>query len=288
MRLTKGEKTFQVFNNIFLIVLSFTMLFPFMHILARSLSSEVYVLSKEVILWPKGLQFGAYNYIFESQQFSRSLFNSLFITVVGSALSILMTVISAYPLSRKYFPAKGPIMLLYVITMFFSGGVIPMYLTMKNLNLLNKIWVLILPGAISPFNLILMKNFFMSIPDSIEESAKIDGCRQIRILFQIFVPLSMPAIATVLLFYSVGFWNDFFHALMYITSRKLIPLQVYLREIVIDEGSASLVDIESLMHTAPESVRAATIIAATLPILLVYPFLQKYFVKGVMVGAVKG
>ncbi|WP_020619310.1 carbohydrate ABC transporter permease [Paenibacillus daejeonensis] len=288
MQETKGEQWFRTVNAMFLSLVSLSMLLPFIHVLAKALSHDRYVLAKEVTLWPKGFQTGAFEFVLNNKQFLISFGNSIFITVVGTAISILITMFTAYPLSRKIMPHRRAIMFLYVLTMFFSGGLIPTYLVVKGLSLTNSLWSLILPVALAPFNLILLKNFFSSVPDDMEESAKMDGASNLRILFTIYAPLSMAAIATISMFYAVGYWNSFFQALMYITDRNLIPLQVYLMQIITDQMGMDLANAESMMNTAAESVRAATIIAAVVPILLIYPFVQKYFVKGVMLGAVKG
>jgi len=284
---SRGEKTFEVFNIFLLILLGFATLFPLIHIASKSLSDDAYVLARDIVLLPKDIQFEAYKYILGNDRFAGSFQNTIILTFVGTFINIMMTVITAYPLSRKRFHGQSAIMVLYVFTMFFSGGIIPSYLLVRNLKLLDSIWSLILPGSISVYNMILIKNFFMSVPDSLEESAKMDGCRHIRILFSIFLPLSLPAIATITLFYAVGHWNSYFGALMYMSTRNKYPLQLFLREMLIEE-SVDVVDVSNLMDVAPESVKAATIIVATVPILIIYPFLQKYFVKGVMIGAIKG
>nr|WP_276510264.1 carbohydrate ABC transporter permease [Paenibacillus qinlingensis] len=179
-------------------------------------------------------------------------------------------------------------MLLFVITMFFSGGLIPTYLVVKQVGLLNSLWSLILPTALAPFNMILIRNFFMGVPDSLEESARMDGASNLRILTSIYLPLSVPALATVGMFYAVGYWNAFFQAMMYITDRQLMPLQMFLLQLVTDEKSADLVVNDVFREVTPETIRAAAILCAVVPILFVYPFIQRYFVKGVMLGAVKG
>lgn len=288
MNHSKSEKVFASMNYIILSLLCCSMLLPFIHILAKSFSSEVYVLAKEVTFWPKGFIFGAYEYVLNNNQFLYSFRNSVIVTVGGTAISMFVTIITAYPLAKQDFRSRRYIMFLYVVTMFFSGGIVPTYLVIKELGLTNTLWSLMLPMAVVPFNLILLKNFFANIPSSLEESAKMDGASNLRILFSIYVPLSKAAIATISMFYTVTYWNNFFNALMYITERRLMPLQVYLMEIIMDQKNMSSANVESLMSTAPESVRGATIIAAIIPILLVYPFVQKYFVQGIMLGAVKG
>lgn len=284
----QGSRIAQSFIYITMSLISLSMLFPFVHILAKSFSNEKYVLAKEITIWPKGFHLGNYEYVLHNNQFLVSFGNSVFITLVGTFLSILITLLAAFPLSKPGFPARRVIMFLYVITMFFNGGIVPTFLVVKGVGLYNSLWALILPTVLVPFNLILMRSFLSSIPEALDESAKIDGASHTRVLFSIYVPLSLPAIATVSLFYAVMYWNNFFNALMYISKQTLNPLQVYMMRILQDESNVSMSDVESLMHSTPESIRAATIILAVVPILLVYPFLQKYFVKGTMLGAVKG
>ncbi len=285
---SRGERWFQYANVLLLSLLSLSMILPFFHIAAKSLSSEAYVLAKDVILWPKGFTLSSYRYVLENKQFLYSFMNSVFLAVVGTAMSMALTALAAYPLSRNNLPYSRWLMLAFVITMFFSGGIIPTYLVVKELSLLNTLWSLILPVALSPFNLILIRNFFLSVPDALEESARMDGASNWRILCSIYLPLSVPAIATISMFYAVGYWNSFFHAMMYITERRWMPMQMFLLQLVTDEKSADMVLSDVFREVAPETIRAAAIICAVVPILCVYPFVQKYFVKGVMLGAVKG
>lgn len=282
------NKLFHAINNTLLIALGLIMFLPFLHIIAKSLSQEVYVLSKEVYLLPKGFTVGAYQYIFQTSQFIVSLRNSLFVTITGTALSMFITMITAYPLAIMKQKFSKVLMSMYIFTMYFTGGIIPTYLVVKGLGLTNSLWSLILPCALIPFNLIIIKNYFSSIPISLYESARIDGASNFRILFNIFIPLSKAGISTIAMFYAVGYWNNFFSAMMYITDRKLIPMQLYLRQMLVDSSNITETDVEALSLVSPESVRAAIIMAATIPILAVYPFAQKYFVKGVTLGAVKG
>ena len=288
MKYKLSNKLFNLINTTILIAVGLIMLLPFVHIIAKSFSREVYVLSREVYLLPKGFTTGAYEYIFQTSQFLVSLGNSLFITIVGTGMSMVITSITAYPLVVGGKKFSKMLMPLYLFTMYFSGGIIPTYLVVKNLNLTNTLWSLIIPCLVIPFNLIMIKNFFASIPFSLFESARMDGASHTKILFRIYVPLSKAGFATIMMFYAVGYWNNFFSAMMYITKRELIPLQFYLRQMIIDSSNITEVGIEALMQVSPESVRAATIIAATLPIVIVYPFVQKHFVKGATLGAVKG
>jgi putative aldouronate transport system permease protein len=196
--------------------------------------------------------------------------------------------LAAYALSKKSLPYGRSLMLLFVITMFFSGGLIPTYLVVKEVGLLNSLWALILPGALAPFNLILVRNFFQGIPETLEESARMDGASNWRILYSIYLPLSKPALATISMFYAVGYWNSFFQAMMYITERRWIPLQMFLLQLVTDDRTADTVIQDVFREVTPETIRAAAILCVVIPILCVYPFIQKYFVKGIMLGAVKG
>ncbi|MFD0958383.1 carbohydrate ABC transporter permease [Paenibacillus chungangensis] len=285
---TRGEVLFQYVNVLILSIVSLSMLLPFIHIAAKSLSGEAYVLAKDIVLWPKGFHLASYQYVLGNKQFYYSFSNSVFLAVVGTAISMAITLLAAYPLSRKNLPYRRTLMLLFVITMFFSGGIIPTYLVVKEASLLNSLWSLILPVALSPFNLILIRNFFSAIPDALEESARMDGASNWRILSSIYVPLSIPAIATVSMFYAVGYWNSFFQAMMYITERRWMPLQMFLLQLITDEKTADMVVSDVFHEVTPETIRAAAILCAVVPILCVYPFIQKYFVKGVMLGAVKG
>lgn len=284
---TRGEVIFQYINVLILCVLSLSILLPFVHIIAKSLSSEAYVLAKEIIFWPKGFNTKSYQYVLQNKQFFYSFMNSVFLAVVGTSISMAITVLAAYPLSRKHLPYTRIVMIFIIITMFFSGGLIPTYLVVKETGLINSIWSLILPVVLSPFNLILIRNFFLAVPDALEESARIDGASNIRILLSIYLPLSIPSIATVSMFYAVGYWNSFFQAMMYITERKLMPMQMYLFQLVTDERTADMVVSDVFREVTPETIRAAAILCAVIPILAVYPFIQKYFVQGIMLGAVK-
>ncbi|OAS14730.1 carbohydrate ABC transporter permease [Paenibacillus oryzisoli] len=288
MKSIRGESLFGYVNVILLSLLSISTIVPFIHIIAKSLSSETYLLAKEIWLWPKGFNFTSYEYVLSYKQFYISFWNSLIITVVGTAVSMAVTILAAFPLSRRQFPLKRGLMLFFVITMFFSGGLIPTYLVVKQLGLLNTLWSIMLPLALAPFNLILVRNFFLSLPEALEESAIMDGASNIRVLTWIYLPLSIPTIATIAMFYAVGYWNSFFQAMMYITDRGLMPLQVFLMQIVTNAKTGDMTTGDILSELTPESTTAAAIICVVFPILCVYPFIQKYFVKGVMLGAVKG
>jgi putative aldouronate transport system permease protein len=290
MRLrTRGEVIFEWFNYIALLFLMLVCLIPVLNIVAKSFSAEANVLAGDVFIWPIGFHLDAYKVVLGSQKFLVSFSNSVFITIVGTLINVTLTVFTGYALSRSRLRGQKAIMMLYVFTMLFSAGLIPTYLIIKSLGLLDTLWALIIPTLVSPFNMIVVRLYFYSIPDSLEESAKMDGAGNLRILFAIMVPLAMPVIATISLFCAVEYWNSYFDALMYINNSALLPLQVFLREMIMNAADANNnVDVLSQIHVSTESIRGATVVAATLPIVLVYPFLQRYFVKGMVLGAVKG
>ncbi|PYI50506.1 carbohydrate ABC transporter permease [Paenibacillus flagellatus] len=283
-----GERAFTFFNYLFFTCLGLTTLFPFLNLIAKSLSSEEAVVSGMVNIIPIDIQFGTYRFVIEDSMFLNSMKISLIVTVVGSLLALLMTTLAAYPLSKSRLRGRKFFILMYIFTMLFSGGLIPIYLLMSNLHLLNKLPVLFLPAMINVYNMLIIKNFFEGLPDSLEESAKIDGASNLRILFGITIPLSLPVLATITLFYAVQFWNDYFHALIYINTPELKPMQLYLKELFVTSSDVFLRDnIDAAMNVSPQSIQAASIMLGTLPIVIVYPFLQKYFVKGTLTGSVK-
>ncbi|PYI56531.1 carbohydrate ABC transporter permease [Paenibacillus flagellatus] len=274
-----------------LLLLTFVTLLPFVNVLSKAVSEEWAVVSGKVGLFPVGFQLDTMKFVITSNPFIRSFSVSVFITVVGTALSLLITAITAYPLSKRHLPGIGFVMILFVFTMLFNGGIIPNYMLIRNLGLLDSLWSLILPSLVSVFNLLVIKSYFESLPESLEESARMDGARTFTVLFRIFLPLSGPVLATIALFYAVSYWNDFFNAMVYINSPSLKPLQLYLRDIVLNAASATAgmeVSQDDMMNLSPDNVRSATVIASTIPILLLYPYLQKHFIKGVLIGSVKG
>lgn len=287
MKRTRGEKLFGAVNILVLTVIGLTCLLPFVHILAKSLSNNISVLAKEVLFLPKGMTLNAYLFVLGNPQFRTSFTLTVFITLTGTAVALLTTSFTAFVFTRKDLPGGRIIAILYIITMFFGGGMIATYILYKQIGLVDNILVLILPAAVSPFNIVLMRNFFESISPSLEESAKIDGASNSRILFQIILPLSKAALATIGLFFAVIYWNSFMGAVLYTTKRELMTMQLYLRNILTSIDNLMDTNAEMLDAVATETVRASTIIAAMVPILLVYPFIQKYFVTGIMIGAVK-
>ncbi|RAV11902.1 carbohydrate ABC transporter permease [Paenibacillus contaminans] len=288
-----GEKVFALCNIVFFSLLGLTTLFPFLNLIAKSLSSEAAVVSGQVNLIPIGLQFSTYKFVASNALFLNALKISLLVTVLGTLSALFMTALAAYPLSKPRLRGRKFFIIMYVFTMLFSGGLIPTYLLMRSLGLIDQLPVLFLPVMISVYNMLIIKSHFENLPDSLEESAKLDGASNLTILWRIILPLSLPVFATIGLFYAVQFWNDYFTSLVYINSPDLKPLQLYLKELFVSSSDAFLrsgnhVNVDAAMNASPQSIQAASIILATLPILLVYPFLQKYFVKGVLIGSVKG
>ncbi|MFF2156942.1 carbohydrate ABC transporter permease [Paenibacillus chitinolyticus] len=286
----------RLFNTVIYLVLGLVLLivlYPLVFVLSASFSEPQYIMNGEVLLWPKGLTLDSYTKIFEDGQIMRGFGNTLLYTTTGTLLNVIMTILAAYPLSRKDFVGRNLFMGLFVFTMFFSGGLIPTYILIKNLGLLNSFWVMILPGAVSIWNIIIMRTFFQqTIPGELEEAATIDGCSNMQILTRIVLPLSMPIIAVTILFYAVGHWNSFFNALLYLSDKSKFPLQLVLREILIQGQTDSLVKMSTesaiKQQRAVEGIKYAVLVLANLPMFLLYPFLQRYFVKGIMIGAIKG
>jgi putative aldouronate transport system permease protein len=291
MNKSNKESWFDGLNYVLMFGMMIITLYPLYHVLMASLSNSSLLLSQEgLLLWPMGFNFHAYTLVFRNPNIMNGYMNTLIVVIGGMTLNLVLTSLGAYVLSRKNVIWTKPVMLYLLFTMFFSGGLIPTYLLVNNwLHLGNSLLALMIPGAISTFNLIIMRTSFAAIPESLVESAKIDGANDFGILFTIIIPLSMPVVAVMVLFYGVHHWNSWFPAMIYLQNRDLFPLQLILREILIQNSTEYLTsdssggDIESVS----ESIKYATIIAATLPILFVYPFLQKYFVKGVMIGSIK-
>ncbi|NHN29126.1 carbohydrate ABC transporter permease [Paenibacillus agricola] len=285
---TLGNKIFDSINYGLLTLISLATVLPFIYILAVSFTSPHEVAKGGFILFPKEFSLSAYKYIFSTDTLIRSLFVSIYITVVGTFINLLLTSLMAYPLARQTLRGRQFILMAVLFTMLFSGGLIPTYFVVKAMGLTNTLWSLMIPNAISAFNLIVLKNFFQQIPDGLEDSARIDGCSDVGVLFRIVLPLSMPAMVTFGMFYAVTHWNQFFNAIMYINDNQKWPVQVLLREIVILAQSRIGDTGFDETEIQPLTIRMAVIVFATLPILAVYPFLQKHFAKGVMLGSVKG
>ena len=293
MRETAADRAFGIFVYFCLSVVLVIVLYPLIFVVSASISNPLTVLRGEMVLFPAELSFVGYERIFSNPEILTGYGNTVLYTVVGTSINLLMTILAAYPLSRKDFAGRQVITWFIVFTMFFSGGLIPTYLLVKNLGLINTIWALILPGAVSVWNIIIMRTFFQSsIPGEIQESAAIDGCSNTQTLIRIVLPLSAPIIAVMVLFYAVGHWNAYFSALIYLNDRAKYPLQLFLREILIksevDQMAGSMTTNTQTYLMEAEAIKYAIVIVANLPVLLLYPFLQKYFVKGIMIGAIKG
>lgn len=286
-----GSYIFDFVNVVFLTVLSIICLYPFLYVIFVSFSNATELANYSGLVYkPVGFSTAAYEAVFSNKDIYIGYGNTLFYVIVGTIVNIFMTCLAAYGLSRKDFYWKKFLMTMVLITMFFSGGLIPHFLVIKELGLLNSRWVLILPTAISTYNLMILKNAFQGLPESIEEAAKIDGANDLTILFRIVFPLAIPTIAVLTLYYAVSHWNAWFNAMIYIKDRDLFPLQLFLREILISNSTDQMMgDVATAeKEQISETIQYATIIVATVPILCLYPFLQKYFVRGITVGAVKG
>ncbi|MEC0201578.1 carbohydrate ABC transporter permease [Paenibacillus lautus] len=290
---TRGDRMFNVINYTILILVTIIVMYPLVFVLSASFSDPQAVLRGEMLLWPKGVNLNSYVKIFQNKDIISGFTNTLVYTSLGTFINLTMTILAAYPLSRKDFVGRNAIMALLVFTMFFSGGLIPTYLLIKNLGMLNTLWVMIIPNAVSIWNIIIMRTFFQqSIPGELQEAATIDGCSNIKILTRIILPLSMPIIAVTILFYAVGHWNAFFNALLYLSDKDKFPLQLILREILIQGQTNDMVKMSTesaiKQQREVEGIKYAVLVVANIPVLALYPFLQRYFVKGVMIGAIKG
>jgi putative aldouronate transport system permease protein len=271
---------------IILAIVGIICIFPLMYVLSMSLTPFSEILKNGgFLVIPRKITFEAYAELLRQPHIPRAFNVTIFITLVGTIINLILTILMAYPLSRKNLPGRSFFLMYIVFTMLFNGGMIPTYLVVKNLGLINKVWAMILPNAIWTFNTLVMKSFFEGIPEELFESARIDGAGEFRVLWQILMPLSKPVLMTVGLFYMVGHWNEFFQAIMYISDKELYPMQVVVRQILTQSRNA----LDNVEATLPsETIQAAIVIFASIPIIVVYPFLQKYFTKGMLLGAVKG
>ncbi|NOU63879.1 ABC transporter permease subunit [Paenibacillus sp. LMG 31461] len=294
MKISTGEKAFYKINNIVLFIISLSCLLPLIYIIATSFSSGAAIESGKVFLWPVDFTPAAYKVLIVSTDLFKYFKNSVVVTVVGTALSMIFTILCAYPLSKRKMFARRKVTFLIVFTMLFSGGLIPTYLLVKSLGLMNSYWSIWLTTLISPYNMLIMKSFFENISEELEEAARIDGCSEWRILLQMYLPLSKAVIATLALFYGVAYWNSFLKVLMYISDSRGYTLPVLIQQMVFQleqiklGTSQDLGAVSGSGEVISESVKSAGVVVLILPMLAVYPFLQKYFVKGVMLGSVKG
>jgi len=289
MRESAGSRLFHYANAALLTLIAAVMIFPFLYVFAVSFSSYKEFIQSDFLIWPKEWVLDAYDYIFKSEAFIRSIFFTAYVTLLGTMVNLLFTSSMGYALSRPVI-FRRPVLFLVLFSLLFPAGLIPTYIVVKETGLINSVWALILPIAISPFNLIVMRQFFLSIPNEVVESAIMDGATDVGIYARIVLPLSKPALAAFGLFYAVTHWNNYFGGLLYMNSPDKWPVQVVLRQlVVVNETNTLRVMTETAERLPPpETIQMAALLVATVPILIVYPFLQKHFAKGVMLGAVKG
>lgn len=289
---TTADRSVDLILYIILTLFGLATLFPIYYVIVMSVTPIDQVIKNGgFVLWPNSLTFEAYKQIFGSVRVPRSLGVTVIITVVGTTLNLFVTAILAYPLSKKQLPARNIMLFIVVFTMLFDGGLIPLYLIVSSLGLNDTLWALIIPTLVSAFNMLIMKTYFENLPEGLEEAARVDGCGELRTLFQIVLPLSMPIMATLGLFYAVHHWNTFFHAIMFITDKSLHPIQVVLRSMIQSSSVSGELELQGQnMHETlpPETVKMATVVVTILPIIIVYPFIQKHFMKGFLLGSVKG
>jgi putative aldouronate transport system permease protein len=288
-----SDRLFDGIIKVTLVLILIIILYPLIYVVSASFSNPRLVIEGKISLFPKEITLEAYRRILANKDLMNGYQNSILYTTVGTTINLLMTIAGAYPLSKKDFYGKNILIVLYTFTMFFSGGLIPTYFVIKSLGLINKFWVMVLPGAVSAYNMIIMRTFFKtSIPDELTEAAYIDGSSNISTLLRIVLPLSTPIIAVMIIFYGVGHWNAYFNALIYLSDRARYPLQLVLREILIlgkiDESAQQDIGSFIELQLLSESQKYSAVIVSSIPVLLLYPFLQRYFTKGIMIGAIKG
>lgn len=288
MRDTRGYRVFTWTNFVVLTLVMVVMLYPFVNIVAQSFSAEHYINRGEVNLWPKGFNIETYKVVMSDRMFWINYKNTVIYTVVATTIAMVLTTMFAYALSKHHLKARRFFILAAVFTMFFNGGLIPNYVLINQLGFKNTIWAIVLPNAISVFNLLVMKAFFESLPEELEESAQIDGLSTYGVLLRIVLPLSKAVMATMILFYSVSFWNSWFQAFLYLDRTEMFPVTVYLRNLLAGATTANSVAGGDANVQIASNIQAVTMVLTVLPIITLYPFVQKYFVSGVMLGAVKG
>jgi multiple sugar transport system permease protein/putative aldouronate transport system permease protein len=304
-RKTLSDRVIYVVNYVFLALIFIAVIVPLLYIISNSISDYRAIYAGKVWIWPVDISFASYKLVFQLPDVWRGYANTLYYMAAGTTINVFMTILTAYPLSRKDFKIRRPVIFLFSFTMYFSGGMIPTYILVRSLKMINTIWAITIPGAISVWNLIIMRTFFMfTIPDELLEAAKLDGCSDFRFLFRVVLPLSGAIIAVMALFYGVGHWNSYMGPLIYMNDAKKYPLQLVLRRILIPDQATFLatnvVITQSMINSAvsqtseaviqqfQETIKYALIIVSSLPVLIIYPFVQKYFVKGIMIGSLKG
>jgi putative aldouronate transport system permease protein len=288
---TKSDRVIDFLMYTAMTLFGLATLFPLYYVIVMSITPITEVLRNGgFVVVPEKITWEAYKYIFSSERVPQALKITIIITVCGTFMNVLVTMLLAYPLSKKYLPGRNIVLMGIVFTMLFSGGLIPLYLVVRATHMLNTLWALMIPGLVSAFNMLIMKTYFENLPPEIEEAAKVDGCSDMQTLLKIVLPLSMPIIATLGLFYGVGHWNAYFQGVMYLTNKALMPIQVVLRNMIVSPSVSQELGVTSqeLQQLPPETVKMATVVVAIIPILAIYPFLQKYFVKGMLIGSIKG
>lgn len=286
--ISKKERVFDWVNTVIMLLVIILTLYPFWYVIVASVSSISHVTNSVVLLWPDGLHWDAYQQVFRNNLVPTAYANTIFITLMGTVISMLLTCASAFVLSRKELPGRRLMTLFVVFTMLFNAGLVPFYLLVRDVGLLNTRWSLILPFAVSTYNTIIMRNFFQGVPNALYEAASIDGCSYLKYFLRILLPISLPSIATITLFYAVSYWNAYFYSILFITDRTKYPIQAILRQILMSSEFNTLLYDDAAQSMPSEMLKCAMIVITALPIICVYPFLQRYFVKGVMVGSLKG
>ena len=289
----RGNKIFYTLSGLGLLAFLIIVLYPILFVVAASFSSGEAVSAGKVFLWPVDFSLDGYKTVFNNRNIWMGFCNSILYTVLGTAINLVMTMIAAYALSRDDVPGSNKIMLLFTFTMFFNGGMIPTYMLIRGLHMLDTVWAMIIPGAIGVYNLIIARTFIRnSIPGDLLDAAKIDGCSDIKYFLKIVLPLSKAIMAVLVLFYGVGHWNSYFNPMLYLNTRELFPLPIFLKEILIanqiDPSTVSDPELQMQIAKIADVIKYALIVVSTIPVMLIYPFIQKYFVKGVMIGSVKG
>lgn len=289
-----GDRIYHAIALFVLAAVMVTIIFPIWTVVIASFSDPTELYQKTFLIWPSKITLESYNLVFRDSDFLTGMYNSVCYTIVGTLVNVVMNICAAYPLSKRNLKGKNFLMLLFTFTMFFSGGIVPTYILIGNLHLLDNFWVMILPSAVSMFNVIVMRTYFQTnIPQELEDAASVDGCTNFRFLIRIVLPLSAPIIVVIALYYGVARWNDYFTAMMYLTKRSMYPLQLILRDILLQNQAGNMLNVvtdaayaERMMSRM--GLKYAVIVVSTIPILAIYPFAQKFFSKGIMIGSVKG
>lgn len=285
---SRGDLAFHIVNMVIMAFVVVVTLYPFWYVFVGSFSSVGHLVKNGFVLWPDGLHFDAYKQVFRNSLIPTAYRNTIIVTLAGTAISMVLTILGAYVLSIKNLPGRKGLTIFFILTMLFNGGLVPTYLVVSGLKLIDSLWALMLPSAVSTYNMVLMRNFFQSVPDELYEVACIDGESMTGYLIHILLPLSKASIATITMFYAVAYWNDYFKSLIYIRDSTLWPMQTVLRQALQTAQFNTMMFEDAAQSLSTETLKDAMIVVSVLPILCIYPFVQKYFVKGVMVGSLKG